>query len=347
MKFVDEARIEAIAGNGGNGAISFRREKYIPFGGPDGGDGGRGGSVFALADRNINTLVDFRFARKFVARHGENGRGADQYGAAADDIVLRMPVGTQIKDLDSGELLFDLTLHGEKVCLARGGDGGMGNLHFKTATNRAPRKATKGWPGEARNLMLELKVLADVGLLGMPNAGKSTLIAAVSFTTLHPNLGVVRVGPERSFVIADIPGLIEGAADGAGLGHQFLRHLQRTRLLLHVIDVAPFDPEADPVRDAKAIVKELKRYDPALAAKHRWVVLNKTDMLDPALGRGQLDRLRKGLRLPRGTACFEVSALTGEGLRPLTFAIMDFIASQNPKEPEAPDVRFSHDDALP
>ncbi|NDA74034.1 MAG: hypothetical protein EBX69_11535 [Betaproteobacteria bacterium] len=229
--------------------------------------------------------------------------------------------------------------------------------YFFSSFPSAPKFATPGEEGEQKRLRLELKVLADVGLLGMPNAGKSTLIAAVSnarpkiadypFTTLHPNLGVVRVGPERSFVIADIPGLIEGAADGAGLGHQFLRHLQRTRLLLHVIDVAPFDPEADPVRDAKAIVKELKRYDPALAAKHRWVVLNKTDMLDPALGRGQLDRLRKGLRLPRGTACFEVSALTGEGLRPLTFAIMDFIASQNPKEPEAPDVRFSHDDALP
>lgn len=350
MKFVDEARIEAIAGNGGNGIVSFRREKYIPFGGPDGGDGGRGGSVFALADRNINTLVDFRFARKFAARNGEHGRGSDQYGAAADDIVLRMPVGTQIKDADSGDVLFDLTVHGEKVCLAKGGDGGMGNLHFKTSTNRAPRKATKGWPGEARNLLLELKVLADVGLLGLPNAGKSTLIAAVSnarpkiadypFTTLYPNLGVVRVGPERSFVIADIPGLIEGAADGAGLGHQFLRHLQRTRLLLHVIDVAPFDPDADPVRDAKAIVKELKRYDAELAAKHRWVVLNKTDMLDPEQGREQLDSLRKRLRLARGTPCFEISALTGEGLKPLIFAIMDFIEVNSMAKEEAVDVRF-------
>jgi len=350
MKFVDEARIEAIAGNGGNGIVSFRREKYIPFGGPDGGDGGRGGSVFALADRNINTLVDFRFARKFAARNGEHGRGSDQYGAAADDIVLRMPVGTQIKDADSGDVLFDLTVYGEKVCLAKGGDGGMGNLHFKTSTNRAPRKATKGWPGEARNLLLELKVLADVGLLGLPNAGKSTLIAAVSnarpkiadypFTTLYPNLGVVRVGPERSFVIADIPGLIEGAADGAGLGHQFLRHLQRTRLLLHVIDVAPFDPDADPVRDAKAIVKELKRYDAELAAKHRWVVLNKTDMLDPEQGREQLDSLRKRLRLARGTPCFEISALTGEGLKPLIFAIMDFIEVNSMAKEEAVDVRF-------
>ncbi|NBQ78050.1 MAG: GTPase ObgE [Betaproteobacteria bacterium] len=356
MKFVDEARIEAIAGHGGNGTVSFRREKYIPFGGPDGGDGGRGGSVFALADRNINTLVDFRFARKFAARHGEHGRGSDQYGAAADDIVLRMPVGTQIKDLDSGDLLFDLTVHGEKVCLAKGGDGGMGNLHFKTSTNRAPRKATKGWPGESRNLLLELKVLADVGLLGLPNAGKSTLIAAVSnarpkiadypFTTLHPNLGVVRVGPERSFVIADIPGLIEGAADGAGLGHQFLRHLQRTRLLLHVIDVAPFDPQADPVRDAKAIVKELKRYDAALAAKDRWVVLNKTDMLDPEAGRKQLDDLRKRLRLARRSPCFEISALTGEGLKPLVFAIMDFIEAKNRQPQEAVDVRFRPDTAL-
>ena len=356
MKFVDEARIEAIAGNGGNGAISFRREKYIPFGGPDGGDGGRGGSVFALADCNINTLIDFRYARKFAARNGENGRGSDQYGAAAEDIVLRMPVGTQIKDSDSGDLLFDLTVHGEQVCLAKGGDGGMGNLHFKTSTNRAPRKATKGWPGEARNLSLELKVLADVGLLGLPNAGKSTLIASVSnarpkiadypFTTLHPNLGVVRVGPERSFVIADIPGLIEGAADGAGLGHQFLRHLQRTRLLLHVIDVAPFDPEADPVRDAKAIIKELKRYDAALAAKDRWVVLNKTDMLDPETGRKQLDDLRKRLRLARGTPLFEISALTGDGLKPLLFAIMDFIAAKNERPVEVLDVRFRPDETL-
>jgi len=356
MKFVDEARIEAIAGNGGNGAISFRREKYIPFGGPDGGDGGRGGSVFALADCNINTLIDFRYARKFAARNGENGRGSDQYGAAAEDIVLRMPVGTQIKDSDSGDLLFDLTVHGEQVCLAKGGDGGMGNLHFKTSTNRAPRKATKGWPGEARNLSLELRVLADVGLLGLPNAGKSTLIASVSnarpkiadypFTTLHPNLGVVRVGPERSFVIADIPGLIEGAADGAGLGHQFLRHLQRTRLLLHVIDVAPFDPEADPVRDAKAIIKELKRYDAALAAKDRWVVLNKTDMLDPETGRKQLDDLRKRLRLARSTPLFEISALTGDGLKPLLFAIMDFIAAKNERPVEVVDVRFRPDETL-
>lgn len=350
MKFVDEASIEAIAGSGGNGIVSFRREKHIPFGGPDGGDGGRGGSVFAVADRNINTLVDFRFTRKFAARNGEHGRGSAQYGAAAEDIVLRMPVGTQIKDLDSGEFLFDLTVHGEKVCLAKGGDGGMGNLHFKSSTNRAPRRATKGWPGEARSLLLELKVLADVGLLGLPNAGKSTLIAAVSnarpkiadypFTTLHPNLGVVRVGPERSFVIADIPGLIEGAADGAGLGHQFLRHLQRTDLLLHVIDVAPFDPQADPVRDARAIVKELKRYDAALAAKDRWLVLNKTDMLEPERSREHLDGLRKRLRLARGTPYFEISALTGEGLKPLIFAIMDFIELKNKTKIQEVDVRF-------
>jgi len=357
MKFVDEARIEVIAGNGGNGVVSFRREKYIPFGGPDGGDGGRGGSVFALADRNINTLVDFRFARKFVARNGENGRGSDQYGAAADDIILRMPVGTQIKDLHTGAIRFDLTVHGEMVCLAKGGDGGMGNLHFKTSTNRAPRKATKGWPGESSELMLELKVLADVGLLGLPNAGKSTLIASVSnarpkiadypFTTLHPNLGVVRVGPERSFVIADIPGLIEGAADGAGLGHQFLRHLQRTRLLLHVIDVSPFDPEADPVRDAKAIVKELKRYDPELAAKDRWVVLNKTDMLDAETGRKRLDELRKRLRLARSSPCFEISALTGEGLKPLLFAIMAFMEAKNENSAEEVDVRFRDSEPSP
>lgn len=350
MKFVDEAWIEVLAGAGGNGVVSFRREKYIPFGGPDGGDGGRGGSVHAVADPNINTLIDYRYARKFTARKGENGRGSDQYGAAGDDVLLRVPVGTRIRDAESGDLLFDLTQPGERVCLAKGGDGGQGNLHFKTSTNRAPRKATRGWPGEERKLQLELLLLADAGLFGLPNAGKSTLIAALSnarpriadypFTTLHPQLGVVRVGPERSFVLADLPGLIEGASEGAGLGHQFLRHLQRTHLLLHIIDVLPFDPGADPPAQARALVRELQRYDPALAAKPRWVVLNKIDMLEAPTARAHLDGLRKRLRLAHGTPCFEISARTGEGIRALLYAVMDHIeAGREPLAPE-PDVRF-------
>ena len=275
MKFIDEAKIDVVAGDGGNGIASFRREKFIPFGGPDGGDGGRGGSVIAVADRNINTLVDYRFAKLHRAKKGEHGRGSDCYGKGADDIVLRMPVGTLIAELETGVVVADLTEHGQTALLAQGGKGGLGNIHFKSSTNRAPRQQTDGEPGQARSLKLELKVLADVGLLGMPNAGKSTFIAAVSnarpkiadypFTTLHPNLGVVRVGPERSFVIADVPGLIEGAAEGAGLGHQFLRHLQRTGLLLHIVDLAPFDADVDPVAEARAIVGELEKYDAALA----------------------------------------------------------------------------------
>ena len=289
MKFFDEARIEVIAGDGGNGAATFRREKYIPMGGPDGGDGGKGGDVYAVADRNLNTLIDFRFKRTFLAERGENGRGADCYGKGGDDIELHMPVGTVITEQETGELIADLDQDGKRVIIARGGRGGLGNLHFKTSTNRAPRKKTMGQEGERKSLNLELKVLADVGLLGMPNAGKSTFIRAVSsakpkvadypFTTLAPNLGVVRTSENRSFVIADIPGLIEGAADGAGLGHQFLRHLQRTHILLHIVDLAPFDPEADPVHDAHAIVEELHKYDEELASKRRWLVLNKLDLI--------------------------------------------------------------------
>src|SRR5665213_37364 len=289
MKFIDEAKIEVIAGDGGNGIASFRREKYIPFGGPDGGDGGRGGSIYAIADRNINTLIDYRFARLHRAKKGEHGRGSDCYGKSAQDIYLRMPVGTLICERESGLPVADLTEHGQVTLLAKGGQGGRGNIHFKSSTNRAPRQQTDGESGQTRELQLELKVLADVGLLGMPNAGKSTFISAVSnarpkiadypFTTLHPNLGVVRVGPEQSFVVADIPGLIEGAAEGAGLGHLFLRHLQRTRLLLHLVDFAPFDPEVDPVAQVRGIVRELEKYDPDLAAKPRWLVLNKVDMI--------------------------------------------------------------------
>ena len=289
MKFFDEARIEVIAGDGGNGAATFRREKYIPMGGPDGGDGGKGGDIYAVGDRNLNTLIDFRFKRTFLAERGENGRGADCYGKGGNDVELRMPVGTIITLQETGELIADLDADGKRVMIARGGRGGLGNLHFKTSTNRAPRKKTMGQEGERLALNLELKVLADVGLLGMPNAGKSTFIRAVSsakpkvadypFTTLAPNLGVVRTSENRSFVIADIPGLIEGAADGAGLGHQFLRHLQRTHILLHIVDIAPFDPDADPVHDAHAIVEELRKYDEELANKRRWLVLNKLDLI--------------------------------------------------------------------
>jgi GTP-binding protein len=267
MKFVDEVTIDVAAGNGGAGCCSFRREKFIPFGGPDGGNGGRGGHVYAVADRNLNTLVDFRYTRRHEARNGEAGRGSDQFGAAGEDVTLRMPVGTIIRDAETGEVIAELLTDGETIVLAKGGDGGFGNLHYKTSTNRAPRQKTPGWPGEIKNVKLELRILADVGLLGMPNAGKSTLIAAISnarpkiadypFTTLHPNLGVVRVGPSQSFVVADVPGLIEGASEGAGLGHLFLRHLQRTRVLLHLVDMAPFDDNIDPVAQAKAIVKEL------------------------------------------------------------------------------------------
>jgi GTP-binding protein len=348
MKFVDEATIEVVAGDGGNGCMSFRREKFIPFGGPNGGDGGRGGSVFAVGDVNLNTLIDFRYARRHEARRGENGRGSDQFGAAAEDIVLRMPVGTIIADAETGERLAELLEPGERVRVVKGGDGGFGNMHFKSSTNRAPRQKTPGWPGEHRKLKLELRVLADVGLLGMPNAGKSTLIAAISnarpkiadypFTTLHPNLGVVRVGPEQSFVVADIPGLIEGAAEGAGLGHLFLRHLQRTRLLLHLVDFAPFDSEVDPVAQVRGIVRELEKYDPQLAAKPRWLVLNKVDMI-PAEERSE--RVRAFVkRLKWKGPVFSISALTREGCEPLVRAIYEHVAASGKVEPAEVDPRF-------
>lgn len=330
MKFVDEARIEVQGGRGGNGAASFRREKFIPKGGPDGGDGGRGGSVWAVADRNINTLVDYRFEHSFRAQNGENGRGADCYGAAGADIELRMPVGTLIRDADTGEVIADLSADGTRCLLAAGGKGGLGNLHFKSSVNRAPRQMTPGEPGQFRSLALELQVLADVGLLGLPNAGKSTLITAVSnarpkiadypFTTLHPHLGVVRVGHEQSFVIADIPGLIEGAAEGAGLGHQFLRHLSRTKVLLHVIDVAPFDEDADPIASAHAIEHELEKYDPALAAKPRWVVLNKMDLV-PEEKRAELIERYRAEFSREGEPVFAISAATHEGCDELVKAL--------------------------
>jgi GTP-binding protein len=350
MKFVDEARIEVMGGKGGNGVASFRREKFIPKGGPDGGDGGRGGSVWAIADRNINTLIDYRYARRHHAANGEQGRGSDCYGAAGGDIVLRMPVGTVVVDADSGEQVADLGRHGERALLARGGRGGLGNLHFKSSVNRAPRQCTPGEPGELRNLQLELRVLADVGLLGMPNAGKSTLITAVSnarpkiadypFTTLHPQLGMVRLGPERSFVIADIPGLIEGAAEGAGLGHQFLRHLARTRLLLHVIDCAPMDESVDPVREARAIVAELKKYDPALHAKPRWLVLNKIDLVPEEQRVALAAEFRRRLRTK--APVFMVSAATREGCEALMQAVGAELERTRPPAPEdeVPDARF-------
>ena len=347
MKFVDEALIEVAAGNGGAGCMSFRREKCIPFGGPNGGDGGRGGHVYVVGDRNLNTLIDYRYARRHEARNGEHGRGSDQFGAAGDDVTLRMPVGTIVTDAETGEVIHEVLDAGVPYLLCKGGDGGFGNLHYKTSTNRAPRQKTPGWPGERRSIKLELRVLADVGLLGMPNAGKSTLIAAISnarpkiadypFTTLHPNLGVVRVGPSQSFVVADIPGLIEGASEGAGLGHQFLRHLQRTRLLLHVVDLAPFDEGVDPVAQAKAIVAELKKYDPGLHAKPRWLVLNKLDMVPAEERAARVKDFVKRLRW-KGPV-FEISALTREGCEPLIKAIWQHVASLQVVVHE-PDVRF-------
>jgi GTPase len=347
MKFFDEALIDISAGHGGAGCVSFRREKFIPFGGPNGGDGGRGGSVWAVADLNINTLIDYRYTRRFDARNGEAGRGSDQFGAAGADVEMRMPVGTIISDAETGEVLVELLEHGQRALLAKGGDGGFGNLHFKSSTNRSPRQKTPGWPGEARKLQLELRVLADVGLLGMPNAGKSTFIAAISnarpkiadypFTTLHPNLGVVRVGPERSFVVADIPGLIEGASEGAGLGHQFLRHLQRTRLLLHIVDAAPFDDSVDPVAQAKAIVAELKKYDPKLHAKPRWLVFNKLDMVPLEERESRIQDYVRRLRW-KGPV-FSISALAREGLQPLLEKIQNHVAAQQQVEP-LPDQRF-------
>lgn len=334
MKFFDEALISVSAGNGGNGAVSFRREKYIPRGGPDGGDGGRGGSIRIVADRNLNTLIDYRYTRNFRAEHGENGRGADCYGKGGSDLVLHVPVGTVITDINSGEMLADLNADGASTIVAHGGNGGLGNLHFKSSTNRAPRQFTPGERGESRDLKLELKVLADVGLLGMPNAGKSTFIRAVSaarpkvadypFTTLQPNLGVVRVGANQSFVVADIPGLIRGASEGAGLGHRFLKHLQRTRLLLHLIDIAPLDPSSDPVADAHAIVEELHNFDEALYRKPRWIVLNKIDLLpeDERSDRVSAISHALGNTLP----IYVVSGATGQGCQQLCQKIMQFLS---------------------
>jgi GTPase len=343
MKFIDEAFIDVIAGDGGNGMASFRREKCIPRGGPDGGDGGRGGSIYAEADENINTLIDYRFARIHRAEKGGNGSGADCYGRGSDDVILRMPIGTVITDMETGIELADLSKHGMREMIAKGGAGGLGNLHFKSSVNRAPRQKTNGEAGEIRRVQLELKVLADVGLLGYPNAGKSTLVRAVSaakpkvadypFTTLAPSLGVVRIDYGRSFVIADIPGLIEGAAEGAGLGHQFLRHLQRTKLILHLVDIAPFDPDADPVKEARALVAELKKYDKELHGKPRWLIFNKVDMLDPAEADARIKDALKRLRWTK--PWFAISGMNKLGTPELVRAVGEHLAAvKAAEEPE-------------
>ena len=345
MKFIDEATIRVYAGDGGNGVATFRREKYEPMGGPSGGDGGRGGSIYAEAERNIKRLSDSRHTRVCRAPRGQNGRSAECYGAKGEDMVLRVPVGTAVSDKATGQVLVDLAEHGQRVQLAKGGNGGLGNVHFKSSVNRAPRQCPKGEPGEEFELYLELKVLADVGLLGMPNAGKSTFIRAVSaakpkvadypFTTLHPNLGVVRVDTNRSFVIADIPGLIEGAAEGAGLGHQFLRHLARTRLLLHLVDLAPFDESVDPVQEARAIVDELRKYDETLYNKPRWLVLNKIDMLEDS--RERTERFVRELGWQG--RCFAISAINGAGCKELTYAIMEHLDTMRADEDAAGDAQ--------
>ncbi|MDG2516402.1 GTPase ObgE [Lysobacter soli] len=351
MKLVDEAEIQVSAGNGGNGCVGFRREKFIPLGGPDGGDGGDGGSVWLVADENLNTLVDFRHQRQFRAKRGENGMGRQMYGKAGDDLIITVPVGTVVMNVETDEVIGDLTRHGERLLVAKGGKGGLGNMHFKSSVNRSPRKALPGLPGEERVLKLELKLLADVGLLGFPNAGKSTLIRAVSaatpkvadypFTTLYPNLGVVSVEPHRSFVIADIPGLIEGAAEGAGLGTQFLKHLQRTRLLLHLVDIAPaggvYDEGAEegvsPADQVRAIERELEKHDPELLNKPRWLVLNKADLL---LEEEQLAAVKSIIdELGWKDRHYLVSAIGREGTWPIMLDVMTFFDRQREAALEA------------
>jgi GTP-binding protein len=333
MKFIDEAKLKVHAGNGGRGCVSFRREKFVAFGGPNGGDGGLGGSVYLQAVEGMNTLADFRISRTYRGQNGQPGSGNDCTGHGGDDTYVRIPVGTAVSDLETGEPLGDLTIEGETLLVAKGGKGGWGNARFKSSTNRTPRKFGLGLAGEKRELALELKLIADVGLLGLPNAGKSTLIRAVSaarpkvadypFTTLHPNLGVVTVGLGRSFVMADIPGLIEGAADGAGLGIRFLKHLQRTRVLLHLIDIAPFDPAADPVRDARTIVAELKKFAAELGARERWILLNKIDLLEPKEAEKRSKDIIRRLRW-KGPV-FRISGATGEGTGELTQAVMRYL----------------------
>ena len=345
MKLVDEAEITVTAGNGGNGCIAFRREKFIPLGGPNGGDGGNGGDVWLQADENLNTLVDFRHETRFKAQRGENGMGSQMYGKAGEDKTIVVPVGTVVHNVDTDEIIGDLTEHGQRLLVARGGLGGLGNMHFKSSVNRTPRRATPGTEGETRGLRLELKLLADVGLLGFPNAGKSTFVRAVSaatpkvadypFTTLYPNLGVVSVEPGRSFVIADIPGLIEGAADGAGLGSLFLRHVQRTRLLLHLVDIAPMEGgiEATPAEQVRAIENELRKYDPAMLEKPRWLVLNKADLMfeDEAKAAAEVIVAELGWTQP----WYLVSAIGREGTRPIMLAVQAFFDRMREDELEA------------
>lgn len=333
MKFVDEVVITIKAGDGGNGMCAFRREKFMPNGGPAGGDGGDGGHVYFVADEGLNTLVDYRFVRRYDAQRGENGQSADCTGRGGDSIELRVPVGTRITDVETGELIGDLTRIGQKVLAAKGGWHGLGNARFKSSTNRAPRQTTKGTQGELRDVKLEMRVLADVGLLGLPNAGKSTFIRAVSaakpkvadypFTTLVPNLGVVRMAADKSFVVADIPGLIEGASEGAGLGHRFLRHLQRTRVLLHIIDIAPLDEDSDPVYNARAIVGELEKYSPELAAKPRWLVLNKLDLLEPEEAEARCAHIVRELGWTGPV--FKIAAIDKTGTEPLCWSIMSHL----------------------
>ncbi len=340
MKFVDEATIRVQAGNGGHGCLSFRREKYVERGGPDGGDGGHGGSVYLVADSSTNTLADFRVARKFRAENGSPGAGRNKTGRSGSDLEVLVPCGTVVHDVDTGELICDLTEAGERRKVAEGGRGGLGNTRFKSSVNRAPRKTTQGTPGEGRHLSLELKLLADVGLLGMPNAGKSTLISAMSearpriadypFTTLHPHLGVVRVGRLQSFVMADIPGLIEGAAEGAGLGIQFLKHLERTRLLLHVVDIAPLDPSHQPAESVRALESELVRFSAELAGRPRWLVINKIDLLDATALQVAREALLEALDW-QGPV-FEVSAATGAGTTMLAGAVMQALQALDDKK---------------
>lgn len=332
MKFVDEAEITVHAGNGGNGCVSFRREKFIPLGGPDGGNGGDGGDVWLLADEGLNTLIDFRHERTFRAQRGENGMGRQMAGKDGEDCVIRVPVGTSVINVDTEEVIGDMIRHGERLKVAVGGHGGAGNTVFKSSVNRSPRKATPGTEGEVRELKLELKVLADVGLLGFPNAGKSTFIRAVSaatprvadypFTTLQPHLGVVRIGTDQSFVIADIPGLIEGAADGAGLGIQFLKHVSRTRLLLHLVDMAPLDDETDPVEQVRAIEAELEKFDPELLARPRWLVFNKADLMPEDERQKHAKALVRKLKWK--APWFVVSAIAREGTWDVCLKIQDF-----------------------
>ena len=343
MKFVDEVTIRIEAGDGGDGGVSFRREKYIPFGGPDGGDGGDGGSIYLVADAELNTLADYRFTRSFRAERGQNGMSANCTGRSGSDLIIVVPVGTMAHDADTGELIGDLVKPGQRMLAAQGGFHGLGNTRYKSSTNRAPRQSKPGTPGEARSLRLELKVIADVGLLGMPNAGKSTLIRTVSaarpkvadypFTTLHPNLGVVRVGPLKSFVMADIPGLIEGAAEGAGLGIQFLRHLSRTRLLLHLVDVSPYSDSGDPVRDVAIIFGELRKYSAELADRERWLVLNKLDLLPEEERAARRDEIVTALDW--AGPVFSISALSGEGTGALMQAVMERLEERQQAEAAA------------